>query len=263
MSITTTTTVEPSSDPLDASRWTTPQELCLLQSLTHYKPVGIHKHFRMVAILNALLASGTIPQPVTDHPHVSTTEGVWRKLGSLYDLKSLDEREDAIFADIDDVEYWREFELNDHDFGGKMWERRLADEEDEDWSAEEEAADVTMRESTIADGDDPRMSPAGSVKGTRASGRRAADRRLAEVKQQETAAGSGRASRRTSKAASPSVKAEEDTEMQDAGDGEEASGEEDDESGQDETEDDSRKGGRHTRRGTRRGGRTRRTRRTK
>lgn len=267
MSTTTSTAVETSSDPLDPSKWTTSQELCLLQSLVRYKPVGIHKHFRMVSILNSLLTSGTIPQPVSDHPHASTAEGVWRKLGSLYDLKSLDEREDAIFGDADDVEYWREFELGESDFGGEMWERRLADD-DETWSDDGEATDVRLRESTIADSDDPRSSPVGSLRGTRASGRRAVGRRLAEVRQEDSVGGSGKGSRRTSKAASPVVKEEEDTEMQDAEEDGEGSGEGEgegaDESEQEETEDDSRKGGRSTKaRSARRSARARRGRRGK
>jgi len=253
---------ETASDALDPARWTTPQELCLLQALTRYKPVGMHKHFRMLSILDALLTSGTIPQPFSDHIHASTAEGIWKKLKSLYDLAALDEREDAIFADIpadedgDDagvVEYWREFDLGG-DFERAMWDRRLAEDE-EVWSDDGDVPDVRMRESTIGDSEDPRSSPVGSLRGTRSSGRRAAGRRLTEVKQEDSAAGSGKGSRRTSKAASPSVKDEEDTEIQDADQAdEEGSGDEEDESEQEETEDDGKKAGRTTRgRGGRRG----------
>lgn len=256
-------------NPLDPSRWTTPQELCLLQSLTKVKPVGIHKHFRMLNIIDSLTTSGTIPYPQTEHTHASSTAGIWQKLRSLYDLKALDEREDAIFADIpvndndDDgvIEYWREFELRGYEFEPRMWERRLAETE-EVWSDDDdgEAAlpELRMRESTVADSDvDMRSSPVGSVRGTRSSGRRtAAGRRLAEVKQEDSpAAGSGKGSRRTSsKAASPSIKDEEDTEMLDADQQDEEDSENEDDSDQDETEDDSRKGrstrGRGGRRGT-------------
>lgn len=260
---------EADTDPLDPSHWTTPQELSLLQSVTHYKPVGIHKHFRMINILDSLLTSGTISAPQANHPHASTTAGIWQKLNSLYDLKALDEREDAIFADVaaDDgdgiVEYWREFELIGHDFATRTWERRLADTE-EVWSDDDGLPELRVRESTVADSDDPRSSPVGSVRGTRASGRRtAAGRRLAEVKQESSpAAGSGKGSRRASKAASPSVKEEEDVEMQDA-DADEDGSEDEEEGSEDETEDDSRKGRSTRGRGTRRGTRGRRGRRGK
>lgn len=258
---TTTTTTEMSSGALDPARWTTSQELCLLQALTHYKPVGIHKHFRMLSIMNALQTSGTIPQPITDHPHVSTAEGVWKKLGSLYDLAALDEREDASFADVvageegdeKTTEYWREFDLGG-DFERDMWERRLAEDE-EVWSDGGDVPDVRMRESTIGDSEDPRSSPVGSARGTRSSGRRAAGRRLTEVKLEESTAASGKGSRRTSKAATPSVKDEEDTEMHDADqDDEDGSGNDDEDSEQEESEADGRKAGRTTRaRGGRRG----------
>ena len=216
----------------------------------------------MLSVLDALNTSGTIPQPLSDHPHASTAEGIWKKLGSLYDLAALDEREDAIFADIpadedEDgsgvVEYWREFDLG-VDFERAMWDRRLAKDE-EVWSDDGDVPDVRMRESTIGDSEDPRSSPVGSLRGTRSSGRRAAGRRLTEVKQEDSAAGSGKGSRRTSKAASPSVKDEEDTEIQDADQvDEEGSGDEEDESEQEETEDDGKKAGRTTRgRGGRRG----------
>lgn len=260
MATSTITMTEPPPESLDPTKWTTPQELCLLQALTRYKPVGTHKHFRMLSILDTLHTSGTIPQPLPDHPHASTADGVWKKLNSLYDLAALDEREDAIFADIPadedvnekTVEYWREFDLGG-DFERDMWDRRLAEGE-EVWSDDGEVPEVRMRESTIGDSEDPRSSPVGSLRGTRSSGRRAAGRRLTEVKQEESVTGSVKGSRRTSKAASPSLK-DEDTEMHDADqDDEEDSGDEEDESEQGETEDDSRKAGRTTRgRGGRRG----------
>lgn len=267
----TITMTETETGSLDPSQWTTPQELSLLQSITRYKPVGIHRHFRMICILDSLLTSGTIPLPYTDHSHASSTAGIWRKLGSLYDLKALDEREDVIFADVpaDDedgvVEYWREFELLGYDFQARMWECRLAETE-ELWSDDEGLPEMRLRESTIADSDDMRSSPVGSVRGTRTSGRRTAvGKRLAEVKQEESpVAGSGKGSRRTSKAASPSVKDEDDVEMRDADqDDDEESDDEEDESDQDDTEDDNRKGRSVRGRGGRRGTRGRRGRRGK
>lgn len=243
-------------DALDPSNWTVPQELCLLQAITNCKPVGLHKHFRMLNIIEALQNSGTIPQPVDQHKHCSTPEGIWRKLESLYDLKALDEREDAIFADVAEdsedgaaTEYWREFELKGDDFEESMWDRRLAPDGDEDWSDEDVGARV--RESTVADSDDPRSSPVGSVRGVRSSGRRAVGKRLAEVRQDDSPAGSGKGSRRTSKAASPSVKDEEDTEMRDADEDDEEDDDEE-ESGHDDA-DDGKKGRTTRARGVRRG----------
>ncbi|KAK5072952.1 hypothetical protein LTR64_000639 [Lithohypha guttulata] len=249
----TTTIKETATDP---SQWTTPQELCLLQSVIHHKPVGIHKHFRMISILDLMLTSGTIPHPASDYPHCSTVEGIWRKLESLYDLKALDEREDAIFADVPDdsedgtIEYWREFELKGDSIEQQMWDRRLAEGEEE-WSENGDGSDVRKRESTVADSEDPRSSPVGSVRGRRTT----ISRRLAEVKHEDSlVGGSGKGSRRTSKAASPSIKDEEDTEMLDADqDEEEESSEDENESQQDETEDDNKKARTTRGRGAKRG----------
>lgn len=249
-----------SETELDPGHWTVPQELCLLQAITDCKPVGLHKHFRMLNIIETLQNSGTIPQHSGKHKHCSTSDGIWRKLESLYDLKALDEREDAIFADLPNdsedgaaAEYWREFELKGNDFEQQMWDRRLAPAGDEDWS-EEDRSSTRMRESTVADSEDPRSSPVGSVRGVRSSGRRTATRRLAEMKQDGSPAGStGKNSRRTSKAATPSIRDEEDTEMHDVDDEDEGDNDDEEDSEQEEMEHDSKKGMTTRARGVRRG----------
>lgn len=48
----------------------------------------MHKHFRMVAILDSLRDSGVISAP---DEHISPQQ-VWDKLGELYNLEALDER---------------------------------------------------------------------------------------------------------------------------------------------------------------------------
>ncbi|KIY00279.1 uncharacterized protein Z520_03964 [Fonsecaea multimorphosa CBS 102226] len=193
------TTNTPSSAD-DTNLWTPAQESALLQSIVRWKPVGMHKHFRMIAIRDHLLSSGAI-NPEDSH---TSTAGIWRKLASLYDLEKLDEREDSIIFDgsgvgaasgVEDdsggggdesrrsvsssrgAEYWREFELPRDEFEEMMWERRLALGESTESSPLTQppspdvvsAAAGTRRESTVADTDEPRSSPV-SVSG-RMSGR--------------------------------------------------------------------------------------------
>jgi len=236
---------------LDLSRWTDDQEAALLEAIIRWKPVGMHKHFRMIAIRDFMLNQGVT---TSEDPH-TTTAGIWAKLDSLYDLAKLDEREDSIVDAIDDnskgVAYFRDFELPREDFEELMWQRRLAPEGTQ-------SPDISRRESTVADTDEPRSSPAsvrGSARSTRGSGRRGGrlSRLQNELETEKTN------SRRTSKATSI---ADEDQTMEDADEDDEEgqdSEEEEDESSEPEEEGSSRakKAARGGRRGRGRRGRRR------
>ncbi|KAK5707211.1 hypothetical protein LTR17_020900 [Elasticomyces elasticus] len=75
----------------DTELWTDEEELGLFKGLMTWKPTGIHKHFRLLALHHFLLENHYI------HPRNEHTKpaGIWRKLNTLYDLEALDEREDA------------------------------------------------------------------------------------------------------------------------------------------------------------------------
>jgi len=185
---------ENTSASTEASPWTDEQESALLRAVIQFKPVGMHKHFRMIAIRDYMFNQGVI-SPEDAH---TTARGIWEKLKSLYDLAKLDEREDSIVNDgVDEsgevVAYWRDFELPREDFEALMWERRLAPDGTQ-------SPGGSRRESTVADTDEPRSSPVsgrGSVRGGRSSGRRSG--RLSKLQNElETQ----KSSRRTSKAAS-------------------------------------------------------------
>lgn len=49
---------------------------------------GMHKHFRMLAIAEYMKSQGYAP---ADEEH-TRIPGIWKKLGSLYNLPALDER---------------------------------------------------------------------------------------------------------------------------------------------------------------------------
>lgn len=49
---------------------------------------GVHKHFRMLAIADYLKSQGYAPSSA-EHMRIP---GIWKKLGTLYNLEALDER---------------------------------------------------------------------------------------------------------------------------------------------------------------------------
>ncbi|KIW49403.1 hypothetical protein PV05_11083 [Exophiala xenobiotica] len=251
----TMTTTEESNPQMSPSHWTDDQESALLQALVRWKPVGMHKHFRIIAIREHLLSQGVIN---AEDAH-TTISGIWAKLSSLYDLAKLDDREDSVANISDDPAkgsaYFRDFELPHEDFEDLMWRKRLAPDgtQSPEWS---------RRGSTVADTDEPRSSPNPGGGSTRSSvrGTGRTTRRAGRSSRLQNEIETERSSRRTSKANSV---ADEDQTMDDAGDeneeepatGEEEESEEDEEQEPEEKKAGSTRAGRGGRRGRGRRGR--------
>jgi MRG-binding protein len=108
--------------------WADDQETQLFKSMMKWKPTGLHKHFRIISIHADMRSHGFASD---DAPH-TRIPAIWRKLNELYDLRALDERENAYAfsedpdpTDPDDAADMPDFELPEDDFGELMWQRRF------------------------------------------------------------------------------------------------------------------------------------------
>ncbi|CAM0135629.1 hypothetical protein VKS41_005280 [Umbelopsis sp. WA50703] len=68
------------------SEWQTQKELALLNAISKCKPVGMHKHFRIISIQH---------QFNQESPVSCTVEELWREMEHLYGIEALNELEEA------------------------------------------------------------------------------------------------------------------------------------------------------------------------
>ncbi|CZT23572.1 uncharacterized protein RCC_09286 [Ramularia collo-cygni] len=151
------------SSPSSSDAWTDAEETALFRALLRYKPTGIHKHHRMLALHSWLLDNHHI------HPRNPHTRppGIWKKLNGLYDLKALDAREDARqleriegveeggvvldgeWSDVEGLVEVGEFGLpvsEDEGVRREVWRRRLrGDIDDEGSESEVEIVGLNLR----------------------------------------------------------------------------------------------------------------------
>ncbi|KAI9597512.1 chromatin modification-related protein EAF7-domain-containing protein [Syncephalis fuscata] len=82
--------------------WTTAMEIALFRAIARHKPVGLHKHFRMM---------GVVEEYNRQSPIKLTAEDIWTHLAAMYDLTSLDE----MAKENDQAELkWQDNNNNEH-----------------------------------------------------------------------------------------------------------------------------------------------------
>ncbi|KAF2628985.1 CT20-domain-containing protein [Macroventuria anomochaeta] len=111
--------------------WEDEQEIQLLKSMMKWKPTGLHKHFRMISIHNDMTSHGFATEKA---PH-TRIRGIWKKLDQLYDLETLDARENEFAFPEDAAETLPGFELPEDEFGEMMWQSRFRGSESSEASS--------------------------------------------------------------------------------------------------------------------------------
>ncbi|KAI1825916.1 CT20-domain-containing protein [Xylaria intraflava] len=127
----------PSEAEILGDLWTEDQTSSLFKAIIRWKPSGMHKHFRMIAISEHLRNHGFDPS-VETHTRIP---GIWRKLAQFFDMDMIDERDNSfdyvksLGGDEAPDAIYKDFELLPDEFHDLMWARAAADATEQDnWS---------------------------------------------------------------------------------------------------------------------------------
>ncbi|KAI2625192.1 chromatin modification-related protein EAF7-domain-containing protein [Xylaria nigripes] len=133
----------PSEAEILGDLWTEDQTSSLFKAIIRWKPSGMHKHFRMIAISEHLRNHGFDPS-IETHTRIP---GIWLKLRQFFDMDMIDERDNSfdyvksLGGDQAPEELYKDFELLPDEFHDLMWGRAAANENEPDNWTESEAED--------------------------------------------------------------------------------------------------------------------------
>ncbi|CAK7230403.1 hypothetical protein SEUCBS140593_007577 [Sporothrix eucalyptigena] len=251
---------KPEFNVLD-SCWTSEQKAGLFSAVIRWKPSGMHRHFRMIAISEHLRCRGFDPD-VYQHTRIP---GIWKELGNEYELETINDRDNNLdYVDETDTEAiesrFKEFCLPLADYRDDMLERALADDDD-DSAASSPAqwrpdSPLPPSRGGVASGGQPAAAAAASSKSNAKKRKRgdisALRTRSSTIDSSELAssvpspAATGRGARRGKRSATQAKKPpakrgaeeeeDEDEEEEEAGEDDSGSGEEEENDGEEEEE---------------------------